>query len=258
MRAKIKHLLLVSLLFTFISFGGMLGPPGCSDNGTMYYPQDSHITQPDSAVLRAILDSNGLQFLNVDTVSTGEYGRVVALDLSTQNLDSFYFPEIAANLEAMRTMNLGRNRLSGVPANVWLLEFLQELILDSNRISAFPAEFFSDSNTAPLYPGRILFLRNLKTLSLSYNRLDSIPATIQNLTTLQRIRLISNPLRDLPLEIGNIASLLESTGDTWSGYNGLDVTYDHICNPSPGLDSLLDRFAKRDWRVTQICPAPMP
>ena len=78
----------------------------------------------------------------------------------------------------MKSLNLYRNRIATLPAELVNLNALESLNLGSNQLETFPAE--------------ILGLPALKDLSLGHNRLAEIPEEIVNLVVLTRFDLSGN------------------------------------------------------------------
>jgi Leucine-rich repeat (LRR) protein len=96
-----------------------------------------------------------------------------------------------------------------------------QAILDANGLSSIPVDSVSgtglgnridslglDSLNITILPDQIGNLTALLYLKLSYNKLSSIPSTIQNCSKLQFIYLYNNELTSLPDEIGNLPELL--------------------------------------------------
>jgi len=92
-------------------------------------------------------------------------------------------------------LNLSRNRLSSVPAEIDELHNLVWLDLSANLLEELPASVGS--------------LVKLRSLSVASNRLASLPVSIAALTSLQQLNLHDNRLTQLPPCIVQLASLCE-------------------------------------------------
>ena len=99
---------------------------------------------------------------------TMEHGRVVELELGEFGLTGAVPAEIG-RLGALRTMDLGYNRLTSVPAEIGQLTSLGLLSLVGNELTSVPAEIGQ--------------LTSLEVLDLSGNQLTSVPAEIGQLTS---------------------------------------------------------------------------
>ncbi|GLT48297.1 hypothetical protein SLA2020_219300 [Shorea laevis] len=107
--------------------------------------------------------------------------------------------EIFARLSELEILYLDENNLEGeIPATLWGLEKLQELVLSGNRLSGTISE-------------RIGRCNHLVALALSGNNLTGIiPTSIANLTALNFMILFDNMLHgSLPPELGNCSLLVE-------------------------------------------------
>ena len=97
-------------------------------------------------------------------------------------------------------MDLSKNRIASVPAEIGRLANLTELDLSSNRLEALPAEFGS--------------LRRLEWLFLFQNQLAALPVTISQLTKLRGLFLWGNPMTNpstrAPLELSKLAPLQDN------------------------------------------------
>jgi hypothetical protein len=72
--------------------------------------------QTDSLAVRAILDSNGLTNVAVDSVSNSELGRIVKLSLTGKHLDTI--PEIIGQLNALNMLLINSNELHNLPLSL--------------------------------------------------------------------------------------------------------------------------------------------
>ncbi len=115
-------------------------------------------------------------------------------------------------------------------SNDWIrkLKGLKELELDLsyNRLETLPES--------------VVNLTNLTRLDLSYNRLETLPESVVNLTNLTRLNLSSNQLKTLPESVGNLTNLTrlnlssnqletlpESVGNL-TNLTGLDLSYNRL------------------------------
>ncbi|TFI50791.1 TIR domain-containing protein [Mastigocladus laminosus UU774] len=153
---------------------------------------------------------------------------VTELDLSGKELTTLP-PEIG-KLTKLKMLILGKyqydengdivstigNKLSALPAEIGLLNQLEELQIVDNRLASLPEEIGQLVNlqTLDLYrnqlsslPEEIGQLVNLQTLDLYNNRLSSLPSEFGQLSKLQTLDLSSNQLSSLPREFGQLVNL---------------------------------------------------
>lgn len=117
----------------------------------------------DSLAVRAILDSNNLNNISVDSVTKAESGRIVWLNLYNMGISTIPGVEIQ-KLTALRTLSLANNNIDSIPAEIGNLTMLRNLSLDDNRLKNLSA---SISN-----------LTNLTYFSARHNDINDIPAEI--------------------------------------------------------------------------------
>jgi small GTP-binding protein len=98
--------------------------------------------------------------------------------------------EVIGKLTNLTKLDLSRNRLTSLPAEIVELKSLIWLDLSFNRLTSLPAE--------------IVELKNLTKLSLSFNQLETLPTEIAELTNLTELNLSKNQLKRLPAEIGKL------------------------------------------------------
>ena len=123
---------------------------------------------------------------------------VVALGLigagctvANQPLVGVNTPNVPANGS---TLDLNNKGLAAVPKYVFSLTGLTELNLSHNNLTG-------------AIPGEIRFLKNLKSLDLSYNQMTGVPAEVGQLSNLVTLNLSYNKLTGLPNELGNLKNL---------------------------------------------------
>lgn len=95
--------------------------------------------------------------------------------------------------KAIRRLDLSKTKLREIPADVFELYNLEELVLAKNQLKAIPPD--------------IKRLKNLRVLDLSRNKLESLPPEIGQLKNLEKLELGHNDLYVLPVEIGDCQSL---------------------------------------------------
>jgi small GTP-binding protein len=136
------------------------------------------------------------------------------LDLSRNKLSEL--PAEIMQLVNLTTLNLSWNQLSELPAEITQLVNLTTLDLLGNELSELPAEITQLANLTALYlsgnqlselPAEIAQLVNLTTLYLSMNQLSELPAEITQLANLTALDLSGNKLSELPAEIIQLANL---------------------------------------------------
>lgn len=121
--------------------------------------------------------------------------------------------------EAKKTLSLKNQGLEKFPQEILGMTDLVELDISSNRLTgALPAE--------------IRFLKNLKKLNASDNRMTGIPAEIGQLSELEELDYSDNMITGLPLELKNLKKLkiLNLTGND---YSTIDLA--QIKSSLPGL-----------------------
>ncbi len=183
----------------------------------------------DSLAVRAILDSNGLYDISVDSVTDSSGGRIVVLDLDNQ-FDQFNItslpPEIG-NLTNLEKLNLWDNFLTSLPQEIGNLTNLRVLFLYRNYITSLPSNMGN--------------LNNLRFLGLGGNSLTSLPSDIGNLTNLEILLLKNNSLTSLPDSIVNLKP-----------FDWLDLGYNQLCSLSVDIKAWADRYGY-GWESTQDC-----
>ena len=90
-------------------------------------------------------------------------------------------------------------------------------------------------------PDALSRIPSLKSVYLNNNRITSLSPSIGGLAFLDTLSLAYNKLQTLPLEIMNLNS-------TW-----LDIRGNQICRPTPEIDSWLTGHIGSDWYATQSC-----
>ncbi len=157
----------------------------------------------DSSIVRAILDTNGLNTVNVQEVTGYNKTRIDSLNLTGRGIE--VLPSAVGNLSSLKHLFLGCIRFSGLdrepicnslhslPEEIGKLTELVSLHLDGNQLVKLPLSI-----------GGLIKLDNL---IIEHNKLSSLPATIGELTELQTLELGYNPLVTLPDEIGALRKL---------------------------------------------------
>ncbi|CAM9936286.1 unnamed protein product [Ascophyllum nodosum] len=116
----------------------------------------------------------------------------------------------------LKHLNLGRNQLKSLPAELSKVGTLETLWADDNAIQDFPRaiiqlkrleELRLSGNRISEVPEDIAALSGLRVLALDNNDLKTVPAAIGKLSRLRCLLLRQNELEELPPEIGNLLDL---------------------------------------------------
>jgi Leucine-rich repeat (LRR) protein len=120
------------------------------------------------------------------------------------------------NPDKVFRLHLVRLKLREVPAEVFQLKNLRELVLDKNKITMLPDEIAQLENLEVLSCSHnqidsitpaMLQLKMLTKLDLSDNLLGSVPENIDHLTELQYLILWDNPIYYYPNSLGDLKKL---------------------------------------------------
>ena len=140
--------------------------------------------------------------------------RVRQLSLVDQQLNSF--PKDIFKFDNLTLLDLERNFLTELPAQISTLQKLEELYLPWNRFKQLPESIGKLNHLTHLsiaaneftkFPDRICDLVRLKALDLADNKIDKIPPCIANLKDLEIISLANNNLTRLPDEFFQLKKL---------------------------------------------------
>ncbi|KAG8091812.1 hypothetical protein GUJ93_ZPchr0012g19803 [Zizania palustris] len=97
---------------------------------------------------------------------------------------------------SIRVLDCSNNCIESIPQEIAALKSLHKLILTANDIT--------DGNIS--WEG-LLCVQTLTVLSLSQNRLVTLPSSLGSLTYLRELRIANNRLENLPVEIGLLKHL---------------------------------------------------
>ncbi|CAB3404372.1 unnamed protein product [Caenorhabditis bovis] len=128
--------------------------------------------------------------------------------IRTLNLSINYLitlPSYIRKFTQLKTLDLSRNPLESLPDELGLLTSLENLIVNSTKVGQFPNTLSGCENLKNIeaceiqlvsFPVVFCELKNVETLLLTGNRIDSIPDEIRNLKAIN-VQLNKNRLRSL-------------------------------------------------------------
>ena len=161
----------------------------CYDDSPTIYNQD--VLRPqDSSVVRAILDENGLNMVNVREVVDIQNSVIIMINLSSRSLSKFTLTKSFNNFGIPPSLNLGNNFID----TLFFLDTInngESIDLANNRLSAIPADIgklrgqlalYLDNNALKSISPNIMHC-NVGYLSVRNNHLVSIPDTISTWIT---------------------------------------------------------------------------
>jgi hypothetical protein len=181
----------------------------------------------DSAVVRQLLDTNGLDTLTVEKVAGPRKGRIDSLNLTGKGIA--VLPSTIGKLTSLKYLFLGCLRYSGLPIGpycntlvklpdeIGTLDSLVGLNVDGNQLTSIPATIgglkqltglILSSNHLTAIPGEIGMLKNLRTLDLYHNDLQTLPDEIGQLHSLQYLNITGSLFTSVPATLGDLSSLV--------------------------------------------------
>ena len=138
------------------------------------------------------LNLSGLRLSSLpDIFHASPFTRLQSLDLARNDLPAL--PAQIGQLQALQTLGISWNRLTVLPIKIGQFRALRTLDVSHNRLTVLPAEIDQ--------------FRALRTLDLSHNRLTVLPFEIGRLQALQTLNVSENQLTELPTQIGRLQAL---------------------------------------------------
>jgi hypothetical protein len=209
----------------------------------------------DKALVRAILDKNGLKGTDVnDVVELGRDGRVIVLNLNKRGIDGVglaVFPPEILSLTSLKGLFLKGNALKELPHDIGNLSELVELNLADNI----------DLGSLPQGIGS---LRNLKKLDVRYCGLTDLPSDFGNLKKLESLQMWGNGFTEMPYCITELTNLnelyLKNNKLTKIPYDMIkmdnlkyiDVQLNYLCSLLPEVEAWLISRDRR-YKDHQYC-----
>ncbi|XP_006897768.1 PREDICTED: leucine-rich repeat-containing protein 18 [Elephantulus edwardii] len=138
------------------------------------------------------------------------------LDLSKMGITTF--PKCILRLNDVDELDLSRNMIKKIPDSISKFQNLRWLDLHSNYIDKLPESIGQMTNLLYLnvcnnklttngLPVELNQLKNIRTLNLGLNHLESVPTTLGALKELHEVGLFDNLLNSIPNSIGKLPKL---------------------------------------------------
>ncbi|KAL0615810.1 Leucine-rich repeat-containing protein 18 [Plecturocebus cupreus] len=138
------------------------------------------------------------------------------LDLSKMGITTF--PKSILRLNDVDELDLSRNLIRKIPDSIFKFQNLQWLDLHSNYIERLPESIGQMTNliylnvsnnrlTSNGLPVELNRLKNIRTLNLGLNHLDSVPTTLGALKELRELGLHDNLLKTVPSSVSKLPKL---------------------------------------------------
>jgi hypothetical protein len=210
----------------------------------------------DRAVVRSILDKNGMKDMSVNDVTEfSRDGRVIVLNLNKRGIDGVgmtSLPTEIFRLTALKGLFLKGNALKELPQEI------------GNHLSELVELNLADNVDLGRLPSGIGNLRNLRKLDIRYCGLTELPQEIGNLKNLETLQMWGNGLIELPSSITELVNLkelyLKNNKLTGIPYNMIkmnnlkyiDIQLNDLCNVPPDVDAWLAGMDRR-YKDHQRC-----
>ena len=137
------------------------------------------------------------------------------IDLSNQNLNEF--PKEILILKNLEVLDLSNNQIKEIPSTISKLKKLKVLTIEKNNLKTLPESISELKNLERLlikfnqndfyFPISMPNLQKLKELQCS--NLSSFPSFIFNISTLEKIKIWSSNLTEVPTDINKLQNLKE-------------------------------------------------
>jgi hypothetical protein len=174
----------------------------------------SQTWKDDSLVVRQILDTNGLDTVQVNDVVKGKDSDGRIKNLYFWNLPHFQFvPSSIGNLNKLMELKIGYTDISSLPVELGNLIYLTILDLKFTKLTVLPREIGKFDSLRTLYitnneitsiPTEIGNCRKLYYLQIQNNKITILPDGICNCDSLKTINAENNLISYIPENIGNI------------------------------------------------------
>ncbi len=171
---------------------------------------------------------------DVDSISI-DADILVHIDTLLLSYNEFVnFPVVVCNYDSLRVLEISLNKLTQIPPEIGQLKLLQTLKLNSNKIKSIPSEIKElkqlreldiSNNPLKMLISEIYSLSNLISLNASNDSLSQISPSIKNLK-LQKLNLSYNQLDSIPADLVNISTL-----------NNIDFSHNKIKSLAFGFSS---------------------
>lgn len=154
--------------------------------------------------LLVIAGNHRIYAQQVDSSALSTMSEFTSLEEALKNPDNVY------------KLNLKKQKLKEIPAEVYQFPYLQALDLSKNKIKFIPKDISNlkllqeldlSKNQVETLPEEIGQLKNLRILRMGQNELIELPSEIGQLKELRFLDLWSNNLRGLPEEISQLKKL---------------------------------------------------
>lgn len=149
------------------------------------------------------------------------------------------------HVHSMLVLNVSRNQLVHIPAEVGNLLLLRELFLSNNRIPSLPRQIGNciqlrkldlHRNRLTELPSDLQYCERLEELDVSYNELTTVPAELGRLQMLRVLNVRHNKLTSIPHTLCECPKL-EELG----------------CEDNPGLEDIPESLRGNTKLVLWIC-----
>ncbi|XP_017505899.2 leucine-rich repeat-containing protein 2 [Manis javanica] len=126
-------------------------------------------------------------------------------------------PTYVELFQAMRILNLPKNHISHLPAEIGCLKNLKELNVSFNHLKSIPEELGDCENLERLdlsgnlelteLPFELSNLKKVVFVDISANKFSSVPICVLRMSNLQWLDISNNNLNDLPQDIDRLEEL---------------------------------------------------
>ena len=161
-----------------------------------------------------ILDLSGAK---INALPENHLKNLVELYLGSNFFDKLPENFFQSMIKSLRVLKLEHNSLEQTPSEIKLLEKLEILNLDNNKLTTFPnsndfnliclKELYLSNNQLTQLTNAIGLLKNLNILVLDCNQLTELPESLFELINLEYLDLSYNSISKLSLSLTNLKNL---------------------------------------------------